>query len=127
LEDWADALAAMGAEERLVSLAFVAGQSVELDEDELRGALRRAMLLRATGGDPQRELELDETSVTRFAEELDTPERREQLQLGLASIREVGDGRPHVGEAIVALLASPDLSWRCFAAARVAAELAEVD
>jgi hypothetical protein len=127
MDQWFDVLADMGEQERWVSLAYVAGQSVEIDEDELHGALRRAMLLRATGGDPHRELELDEPSVMRFAEELDTPQRREELQLGLASIRDTGEGRPHVGEAIVALLANPELSWRCFAAARVAAELADAD
>lgn len=127
MEEWADALAAMGAEERSVSLAFVAGQGVVLDEDELAAALRRALLLRATGGDPHRELELDETAVARLAEELDSPERREQLQLELASLRELGEGRPQVAAAIVELLANPELAWRCFAAARIAAELAEAD
>jgi hypothetical protein len=127
VDEWFDVLADMGEQERWVSLAYVAGQSVEIEEDELHGALRRAMLLRATGGDPHRELDLDEPSVTRFAEELDTPERREQLQLGLASLSGPAEGRPYVTDAIVALLASPELSWRCFAAARVAAELAEVD
>lgn len=107
-----------------VSLAFVAGQGVVLDEDELHGALRRAMLLRATDGDPHRELELDELSVTRFAEELDTPERREQLQLELGLLRALGEDRPPLGEAIAELLADPELAWRCFAAACVAAELA---
>jgi hypothetical protein len=114
----------MGAEERSVSLAFVAGQGVALDQDELAASLRRAILLRATGGDPHRELALDETSVTRLAEELDTPARREQLQTGLASLTELGQGRPDVAEAIAGLLANPELSWRCFAAARIAAELA---
>lgn len=117
----------MGAEERWVSLAFVAGQGVALDEDDLRGALRRAMLLRATGGDPHRELALDETSVTRLAEELEAPERREQLQVELASLRELGNGRPEVAAAIIELLSNPELAWRCFAAARIAAELADED
>jgi hypothetical protein len=127
LEEWADALAAMGAEERWVALAFVAGQGVVLDDDELAGALRRAVLLRATGGDPHRDLELDETSVRRLAEELDEPERREQLQVELASLRELGDVRPEVADAIFELLSNPELAWRCFAAARIAAELADED
>ena len=125
MDAWFDVLADLGEQERWVSLAYVAGQTVEIDEDELHGALRRALLLRATGGDPHRELDLEEPSVTRFAEELDTPERREQLQLGLASLSAPAEGRPYVTEAIVALLATPDVSWRCFAAAQVAAELAE--
>jgi hypothetical protein len=125
MDDWFDVLADLGEQERWVSLAYVAGQSVEIDEDELHGALRRAMLLRATGGDPHRELDLEEPSVTRFAEELDTPERREQLQLALASLSAPAEGRPYVSEAIVALLATPDVAWRCYAAAQVAAELAD--
>jgi hypothetical protein len=125
MDDWFEVLAHMGERERLVSLAFVAGQAVVVDEDELHGALRRAMLLRATGGDPHRELDLDEPSVTRFAEELDSPERREQLQLGLASLRDASEGKPHAADAIGVLLAAPELSWHCFAAARIAAELAE--
>jgi hypothetical protein len=117
----------MDAEERWVSLAFVAGQGVALDEDELAGALRRAVLLRATGGDPHRELELGETSVSRLADELDEPGRREQLQVELAKLQEFGNGRPAVADAIVELLSNPDLAWRCFAAARIAAELADTD
>jgi hypothetical protein len=127
VSEWFDVLADMGEQERRVSLAYVAGESVTIDEDELHAALRRAVLLRATGGDPHRELELDEPSVTRFAEELDTPERREQLQLGLASLSAPAEGRSYVTEAIVALLANPELSWRCFAAAQVAAELAAAE
>jgi hypothetical protein len=98
MDDWFDVLADIGEQERWVSLTYVAGQSVEIDEDELQGALRRAMLLRATGGDPHRELDLDEPSVTHFAEELDTPELREQLQLGLASLSALTEGRPYVRE-----------------------------
>ncbi len=125
--EWADLLMDMGVEERWVSLAYVAGQDVAFDQDELAGALRRALLLRATGGDPHRDLELDETGVTRLAEEVDAPGRREQLQLGLASLRDLGEGRPPVAAAIAELLADPELSWRCLAAARIAAELAEED
>jgi hypothetical protein len=127
VDDWFDVLAQLGEQERSVSLAFVAGQSVVFDEDALRGALRRAMLLRATGGDPHRELALDEPSVTRFAAELDAPEHRQQLQLGLATLRDASVGNPQVVEAIAALLSDPELAWHCLAAARIAAELAEED
>src|SRR5207244_12340519 len=54
VDDWLDTLEAMQDDERWASLAYVAGQQVELDSDELNGALRRGMLLLATGGDPQR-------------------------------------------------------------------------
>ena len=125
VEDWLDALEAMQDDERWASLAFAAGQQVELDADELNGALRRAMLLLAAGGDPHRELALDSRAVVALADELDAEPRREQLQLALASLRELGQGRPAVAEAIVVLVSDPDLSWRCFAAALLAAELAD--
>jgi hypothetical protein len=127
MDEWFGVLAHMGEQERFVSLAFVAGQSVAFDDDELHAALRRAMLLRATGGDPHRELELDEPSVTRFAEELDSPERREELRLGLVSLRDAAAGTAHVGDAIAELLVNPELAWHVFAAARIAAVLADDD
>jgi hypothetical protein len=125
MDEWFGVLEHMGKQERFVSLAFVAGQDVAFEEDDLHAALRRAMLLRATGGDPHRELALDEPSVTRFAEELDSPERREELQVGLASLRNAGAENAQVTHAIAELLADPELAWHCFAAARIAAELAE--
>ncbi len=125
MDDWVDALEAMQDDERWASLAYVAGQQVELDAEELNGALRRAMLLLAAGGDPRRQLALDSRAVVALADELDAEPRREQLELALASLRELGKGRPAVAEAIVVLVSDPDLSWRCFAAALLAAELAE--
>ena len=85
-----------------------------MPEDERNEALRRALVVRAVGGDPTRDLELDEPAVTRLAEELDAPERREAL---LAALRTI----PHA--AVDALAADPDLAWRCYAAALIAAEL----
>ena len=125
VDDWLDTLEAMQDDERWASLAYVAGQQVELDSDELNGALRRAILLLATGGDPQRELALDSRAVVALADELDAETRREQLQLALASLRELGERRPAVAEAIVVLVSNPDLSWRCFAAALLAAEIGD--
>jgi len=125
VDNWLDALEAMQDDERWASLAYVAGQKVDLDREELNGALRRAMLLLAAGGDPHRELALDSRAVVALADELDAEPRREQLQLALASLRELGKGRPAVAEAIVVLISNPDLSWRCYAAALLAAEVAE--
>ena len=108
----------MAAAEELVTLAWLAGRAVPLDEDELRGALRRTMLLLASGGDPNRGLDLDGRAVTALADELDTPERREALLGGL---------RPLAPEAPQAelLLADPGLAWRAFACGLVAEELAD--
>ena len=120
-----DLLDTLGEVERWVSICFVAGRSVTIDPDELNSALRRAVVVRAVGGDPHRELTIDEDAVVRLAEELDGTERREQLQLGLASLRDLGRGRPDVEETIVTLIAAPDLSWRAFCAGLLADELAD--
>lgn len=120
-----DLLDTLGEVERWVSICFVAGRAVTIDPDELNSALRRAVVVRAVGGDPHRELTIDEDAVVRLAEELDGTERREQLQLGLASLRDLGRGRPDVEETIVALIAAPDLSWRAFCAGLLADELAD--
>jgi hypothetical protein len=120
-----DLLDTLGEVERWVSICFVAGRSVTIDPDELNSALRRAIVVRAVGGDPHRELTIDEDAVVRLAEELDATERREQLQLGLASLRDLGRGRADVEETIVTLIAAPDLSWRAFCAGLLADELAD--
>jgi hypothetical protein len=120
-----DLLDTLGEVERWVSICFVAGRSVTIDPDELNSALRRAVVVRAVGGDPHRELTIDEDAVVRLAEELDGTERREQLQLGLAALRDLGRGRPEVEETIVTLIAAPDLSWRALCAGLLADELAD--
>ncbi len=124
VEEWLDTLAAMSDDERWTSLVYVAGRELELPEDAVNEAVRRAVVVRAVGGDPQRELELDETAVARLADELDSDERRERLQLAIASLRSYGDGRPVVANAIAELLANPELAWRCYAAGLLAEELA---
>jgi hypothetical protein len=98
----------------VVTLAWFGGREVPLDEDELHGALRRALLLLAAGGDPQRDPELDGRAVTALAAELDRPERRGALLAALRELRECADE----------LLADPDLAWRAFACALLADELA---
>ena len=124
VEEWLESLAAMSDDERWTSLVYVAGRELELPEDAVNEAVRRAVVVRAVGGDPQRELELDETAVARLADELDSDERRERLQLAIASLRSYGDGRPVVANAIAELLANPELAWRCYAAGLLAQALA---
>ena len=98
--------------DELVPLAWLAGRSLGLDEDELRGPIRRAMLLLASGGDPTREhgLALDGRAVTALAEELLTEERRERL---VAELRELGAD------------VDPELAWNAFACSLLAEELAD--
>ena len=60
-------------------LAYLAGQAVSLDEAELNGARRRALLLVAAGGDPHRELDVDDRAVKSIAADLHTQARRDEL------------------------------------------------
>jgi len=123
MEAWVAGLEAMDDDGRRVSLAYVAGQNVEIPEDDLNEALRRALVVRAVGGSPQRELSLEEDAVVRLADELDGTERRRALQRSLESLREHVHDRPAAAASLDELLADDDLAWRCFAAAQVAAEL----
>jgi hypothetical protein len=104
-------------------LAFVAGRRVALPEEELSSARRRAMLVLAAGGDPHRELEPDARAVLVLARELDSPERREALQAGLAALRAETLGLPHASQLLDDLEAEPDLAWRSFAWSLLVEEL----
>ena len=97
-----------------VVLAYLAGQAVDLSEDERNGAVRRALLVFAAGGDPHREPGLDDPAVLELARDLDTPERR---AAHLAALR-VLDG----GERIAA---DPELAWRAYACALLAEAIGE--
>ena len=119
-----EAMLASGAQdEALASLALVAGADIELPEDDLNAALRRAVLLLAAGGDPTRELELHGRAATAVAEDLDAPAPRAQLADKLATLRAAAAGLPLVEGAIARLLADRDLAWQAFACAVLAHEL----
>jgi hypothetical protein len=109
------------------ALAWLAGRNVGIDEAELRGAVRRAMLLLATGGDPRRDLFLDDRAVESLADDLDTAPRREALEEGLAGLAATGSGLPRVGAALAELRAEPELAWRWYALSLVASELGDDD
>ncbi|HVU77670.1 MAG TPA: hypothetical protein VHC67_08815 [Gaiellaceae bacterium] len=106
-------------------LAYLAGQAVELDEEELNGARRRALLLVAAGGDPHRELEVDDRAVRALAADLYTEERREQLARAIDAlvlrVREL----PTAREGALFLAADVDLAFRLLALALLAEELGE--
>ena len=106
-------------------LCFLAGRSVEVDERELNGAIRRAELLLAAGGSPRRAVELDGRATSAVADDLDTPERRAQLRAGLERLRSDAVGFRKTGEALSLLLRDDGFAWQCFAAALLAEELAE--
>ena len=104
-------------------VAYIAGQQVELPEAELAGALRRALLLRASGGDPTRELELDERAAKALALELHSDARRAQLGAALDGLAPLARELPRVREAVVFLAADLDLAWRLFMLGLLAEEL----
>jgi hypothetical protein len=108
-----------------VPLSLLAGREVELDEDELRAARRRAVQLLAAGGDPHRELDPEDRAVTSLASDLDSPARRAALASGLVSLRTILDGLPMVAERLERLAADDDLAWRWFACTLLAEELVD--
>lgn len=120
---WLDLLDGLDEVERCVSAAWVGGQAVEIPEEETNEALRRALVVRAVEGSPQREVTLDEDAVARLADELDSAGRREALLLALETLREQGAVTPAASAAIDALLADDGFAWRCYAAGLLAAEI----
>lgn len=101
-------------------LGFLAGRAVELDEEELNGAVRRAQHLLAAGGDPHRPLELHGRAVTALAADLDTPERRSALHAGLEALRRDLVGQPVMSEPLAKLLGDGALAWQAYALALLA-------
>lgn len=108
------------AEGLLFSLAWLAGRELEHDPDELRGTLRRAELLRATGGDPRRELDLDDRAVESVADDLGDAAARDRFEDALAALATEAEGMASVASALAQLRAQPDLAWRCYACALLA-------
>jgi hypothetical protein len=106
-------------------LAYVAGQAVELEEAELNGARRRALLLVAAGGDPHRDLEVDDRAVKALAGDLYTDDRRGQLGRSIDALVVRVRELPAAREAALFLAADVDLAWRLFCLGLLAEELAE--
>jgi hypothetical protein len=104
----------------LPGLAWLAGQDVELDADDVKATVRRAELLLAAGGDPRRELELDGRAVTAVAEDLDEPGARDQLEDSLARLAVESEGLAAVSDGLARLRAQPDLAWQSYACALLA-------
>ena len=97
-----------------VVLAYLAGQAVQLPDEERNAAVRRALFVFAAGGDLHREPTLDDPAVLEMAGDLDTPERRSALLEALALL-EGGDR----------VAADPDLAWRAYACALLAEAIGE--
>lgn len=103
-----------------LSLAWLAGQQLAHDPDELKATLRRAELLRATGGDPRRELDLDDRAVTAVADDLDDPETRARFEDALTALAIEAVGLISVAAVVARLRAQPDRAWQCYACALLA-------
>jgi hypothetical protein len=106
-------------------LAYIAGQAVDIDEAELNGARRRALLLVAAGGDPHRELDVDDRAVKALAADLYTDERRRRLGRSIDELVVRARERHAAREAALFLAGDVDLAWRLFALALLAEELGE--
>jgi hypothetical protein len=111
----------------LIVLASVAGQRVAADDEEVHGATRRALLLLAAGGDPERGLDLHGRAVTALADDLRTVDRQLALEAAIHALQLQAEGLPHVSEAVHALADAPDVAWRAYAASLLAEALAGED
>lgn len=131
LRELEDSLAGTDADEELptalVVLASLAGQEVLLTEDEVHGAARRALLLLAAGGDPERGLDLNGRAVTSVAADLRSSDRQLMLERGIENLQATASraNLPHVEGAVKALRATPEVAWRAFACSLLAEELAD--
>ena len=125
IRDWVRALERAEPTEQWTMLCFFAGREVALDEDELNGAVRRAELLLAAGGDPHRALDPFGRAATALADDLDAPERRAMLRRGLEVLRDDVAGLRGARESLALLLADGDLAWRVYATSLLAEALAE--
>jgi hypothetical protein len=117
-------LEARGGDGLLFSLAWLAGQNLEHDPEELRATLRRAALLLATGGDPRREPALDDRAVTSVAADLDAGATRERFEDALNALATEAEGMASVASALAQLRAQPDLAWQHYAWALLAEAIA---
>jgi hypothetical protein len=105
-------------------LAYIAGQAVEIEDEDLNGSRRRALLLVAAGGDPHRDLDVDDRAVKALAADLYTDERREQLGRSIDALVLRVRERPVAREAALFLAGDVDLAWRLFSLSLLAEELA---
>ena len=125
VRDWVRVLERADPTEQWTMLCFFAGRAIPIDDDELNGALRRAELLLAAGGDPHRPLDPFGRAATALADDLDTPERREALVRALEALRPEVAGLRGARESLALLLSDPELAWRSYATSLLAEALAE--
>jgi hypothetical protein len=125
IRDWVRSLERAEPSEQWTLLCFFAGRGVAITEDELNAAVRRAELLLAAGGNPLRPLDPFGRAATALADDLDAPERRAELRVGLESLRKDVAGLRGARESLALLLSDDDLAWQSYATALLAEALAE--
>jgi hypothetical protein len=104
-------------------LAFIAGQQVEMTQREIDGARRRAILVLAAGGDPHRELGVDDPAVKALAADLHSDERRAAIGHAIDELALAARNLARVRDAALFLAADVGLAWRLYALALLAEEL----
>ncbi len=125
IRDWVRSLERAEPADQWTMLCFFAGRGVELDEDELNAAVRRAELLLAAGGDPRRRLDPFGRAATALADDLDSSQRRAQLGAGLDALVGEVAGLRGARESLALLRSDSDLAWRAYATSLLAEALAE--
>ena len=106
-------------------VAYLAGRHVEIPPAELNEARRRALLLLAAGGDPHRELGVDDRAVKALCVDLWSDARRAQLGAGLDELALLARDLPLVKDAVLFLVADLELAWRLYALGLLAEEVGE--
>jgi hypothetical protein len=106
-------------------LAYLAGARVTIDNEELRAARRRALLLLAAGGDPHRELGIDDRAVKALAADLYDEDRLGELRRGIDALVIRLRDLPRARDGALFLAADTELAWRLFALALLAEDLGE--
>ena len=85
VRDWVRALERADPTEEWTMLCFFAGRDIAIEEDELNGAVRRAELLLAAGGDPHRPLDPFGRAATALADDLRRAEGTARRKAGAAT------------------------------------------
>jgi hypothetical protein len=83
------------------------------------------MLLLAAGGDPHRELGVDDRAVKAIAADLWSEDRRAELASGIDELVLVARDLPRTRDAALFLAGDLDLAWRLYALGLLAEELGE--